>query len=840
MTTTNHVAPKGSDAPTPSFSNAGSLDGIFNPRTVAIIGGNEQPGTVGQKTLSALTGGEFRGSTFLVHPEQSSVSGIPVYPNLSAIPGKVDLVLAVTPPQEAPEIVAECVEKDVRGVVLISSDFGANGGDCAEAAQSMRAILKGSRTRVIGPRSLGVMNPLIGLNATPGLQMPIGGTVAFLSESAMLGRFVLDWSLKHIVGFSVFASLGTMLDVNWANLIDYFGRDPYTRTIAIQISSIGDARSLISAAREVSLNKPIIVIKTGRSDASIRAVGWASHCVLSDDDVLTAALRRVGVLQVDTLEDLFYAADALSKQPRPRGPRLMVVSNADGPGVLAADSVVQCGVEVAKPSAETREQLEQLLPGENRLDDVMGDGSAESYVKAVEVSAKDPNCDGLLLLMLPWAISDPQRTAALLLELRNTCATPILISYMGSAETPAAQETLLRACIPTFSSPGAAARVFNYMWRYSYDLQGLYETPILPADLDERAPQQVVHNLIDTARKAGQTSLTPAEARQILGTYGIPTLEYGTAEPSENSGYRAKLGCRIDSQFGPVLIFGSADRGKDVYGDLVIGLPPLNATLARRMLEQSKFYAALRNECDSTSILALEALLVRFSQLVAEQLWIKEFEIDPLLISRGHLFALGGRCELHGSDVSKDELPRPAIRPYPVQYVSSWTMKDGQSVTLRPIRAEDEPLMVKFHEGLSDRSVYLRYFQRMKLSTRTAHERLARVCFLDYDRELALLAEHRNPQTTERKIIAIATLAKLAPRSEGEVAVLISDDYHGQGLGKELIGRLVCFARDEGLQRVVASTMVENAGMCAIFEKLGFQLSTDFEEQLVDAKLVLE
>jgi acetyltransferase len=311
---------------------------------------------------------------------------------------------------------------------------------------------------------------------TPGLQMPIGGTVAFLSESVILGRLVLDWSLKHIVGFSAFASLGTMLDVSWANLIDYFGRDPSTRTIMLQISSIGDARSFISAAREVSLNKPIIVIKAGRDQASIRALGWRSRSVPSDDDVLSAAFDRVGVLQVDALEDLFYAADALSKQPRPKGPRLMVVSNADGPGVLAADSLVRSGVELAQPSDEACEQLQRLLPEQNRLDDVIGDGSAESYVRAVEIAAKDPNCDGLLLLMVPWALSDPQLTAELLIELRNT-AKPILISYMGSADTPAAQEALVRACIPTFFSPEAAAQVFHYMWRYSYDLQGLSKLP---------------------------------------------------------------------------------------------------------------------------------------------------------------------------------------------------------------------------------------------------------------------------------------------------------------------------------------------------------------------------
>ena len=840
MSTTNHSTPERRTAPRSSFGKAGSLDGIFNPRTVAIIGASEQPGTEGQKTLLALMGTELAGRTFVVQGEHSTALGKTTYASLSAVPEKIDLAVAVTVPEAAPDVLAECVEKGVKGVILISSDFGAPGGDRAEAVHRMRTILGGSRTRVIGPNSLGVMNPLIGLNATPGLQMPIGGTVALLSESPLLGRFVLDWSFKHIVGFSAFASLGTMLDVSWANLIDYFGRDPGTRAIVIQISSIGETRSLISAAREVSLNKPIIVTKAGRTDASIHAVGWASRCAVSDDEVLQAAFRRVGVLQVDTLEELFYAADALSKQPRPQGPRLMVVSNADGPGVLAADSIVRSGVEIAQPSGETREQLKQLLGRENRLEDVIGDGSPESYAKAVEVAAKDPNCDGLLLLMVPWALSDPQRTSELLVGLRDSCAKPILISYLGGAETPAAQETLARACFPTFSSPATAARIFHYMWRYSYDLQGLYETPILHHDHNENAHQRAVQKLIDAVRQKGQTSLTQSEAMQILAAYEILTAEPGSSFPRATVAFRAKVGSRIDPQFGPVLIFGPAGGGAEVYGDAAIGLPPLNATLARRMMEQGKFYGAMRRECRSTSIPELEALLVRFSHLIAEQPWIKELEINPLLIAGEHVVAVGARCEVHGPEVREDELAKPAIRPYPVQYVSPWTMKNGQSVTIRPIRAEDEPLMVKFHEGLSDRSVYLRYFQRVKLRTRTAHERLSRVCFLDYDREFALLAEHLDPQTKERKIIAVATLAKIPPRSEGEVAVLISDDHHGQGLGKELIGRLVGVARDEGLHRVTASTMMENLGMCAIFERLGFQLSTNFEEQLVDAKLVLE
>ncbi len=836
MNTTRRIESETAYSTERPFGNEAALDALFRPKSVAIIGANEQPNSVGHATLSALTQGEFGGSTFVVHPERSSLLGHATYPSLSAISAKVDLAIVVAAAESAPDLVAECVANKVKGVILLSSGFGPKGEE-ASAGERMRAVLAGSRTRVIGPKALGVMNPQFGLNATPGLPMLIGGTVAFVSESATLGRLVLDWSLKNIVGFSAFASIGNMLDVSWANLIDYFGRDPNTRTIMLQISSIGDARSFISAAREVALDKPILVIKAGRGGASVGAVGWRSRCVASDSDVLTAAFHRVGVLEVDTLEDLFYTAEALSKQPRPAGPRLMIVSNADGAAVLAADSVMEAGVEVAQPSPETRRQLEQLLPAEHQIDDVMGDGSAENFMQAVEVAAGDPNCDGLLLLMISWTLADPQGMAHRLLELQKQ-DKPILISYMGSAEMAAAQENLIRACIPTFTSPAAAARVFRYMWRYGYDLQGLYETPTLHAELGNTESLASVNALIDAARADGRTSLSVLEANKILAAYGIADGGWRSGD-MPGGGPWAKLGSRIDEQFGPVLMFGSADGGPGVYGAMVVGLPPLNATLARLMLQQSEFYRALLREHKLPSMPALETVLMRFSQLVAEQPWIKEFEIDRLLITRGQVLAVRSRCELHSPQTKQNELPMVAIRPYPVQYVSSWTMKNGQTVTIRPILAEDEPSMVKFHEGLSDHSVYLRYFQRVKLSTRTSHQRLSRVCFLDYDRELALLAEHCDSATGERRIIAVATLVKIPHKSEGELAVLVSDDYHRQGLGKELIGRMVHVAREEGLAKLTASTMIENAGMTTVFKKLGFQVFLNPEEELVEVVLAL-
>jgi acetyltransferase len=236
---------------------------------------------------------------------------------------------------------------------------------------------------------------------------------------------------------------------------------------------------------------------------------------------------------------------------------------------------------------------------------------------------------------------------------------------------------------------------------------------------------------------------------------------------------------------------------------------------------------------------ALEHLLVRFSQLVLEQPWIAEIDINPLLASPEHLLALDARIVLHGPAVTLDQLPKPAIRPYPLQYVSSWTMKNGNLVTIRPIRPEDEPLMVKFHETLSDRSVYLRYFYSLSLSRRVTHERLLRICFGDYDREMALVAENKDPNTGERRIIAVGRLNKLHASNEAEAAVLVSDQYQKLGLGKELFRRVVEIARDEKLSQVSAEVLPDNLAMQVIMKRLGFRLRRSEDLKSIRAYLDL-
>src|SRR5581483_2985646 len=275
-----------------------------------------------------------------------------------------------------------------------------------------------------------------------------------------------------------------------------------------------------------------------------------------------------------------------------------------------------------------------------------------------------------------------------------------------------------------------------------------------------------------------------------------------------------------------------------VFQDRALALPPLNTTLARRTMEQTRIFTALRGirGRKPVDLAALEQLLVRFSYLVVEQRWIREIDINPLVVSPERLTALDARVVLHGPEIGEEELPRLAIRPYPTQYVTSWKMKDGTPVTIRPIRPEDEPLLVRFHQTLSEESVYFRYFHMLNLSQRVAHERLTRMCFIDYDREMALVAEYSDPQAGSQ-ILGVGRFAKVAGSQEAECAVLVSDRFHGQGLGTELVKRLIEIGRCEGLRRITAQMLPNNQVMQAICRKLGFQFRQAAD--LVAAEIVL-
>ncbi len=893
------------------------LDVFFAPATVALIGATERRGSVGRTLLWNLISNPFNGSVFPVNPKRHNVLGIKAYPSIAAVPESVELAVVATPASTVPAVIGECAAAGVKAAIIISAGFRECGPAGLELEQQVLAQARRVKMRIIGPNCLGVMNPPTGLNATFATATARPGSVGFISQSGALCTAILDWSLRENVGFGAFVSIGSMLDVGWGDLINYLGDDPSTRSILLYMESIGNPRSFLSAAREVALSKPIIVIKAGRTEAAARAAASHTGALAGSDAVLDAAFRRCGVLRVNSIADLFYMAEALAKQPRPKGPRLVIVTNAGGPGVLAADALILHGGELAELSRETLESLDRLLPphwSHGNPIDVLGDADAERYAKTVEIASRDPASDGLLAILTPQAMTDPTQTAERLKAFARLDGKPILASWMGGVHVSAGEAILNRANIPTFPYPDTAVRAFQYMWRYSYNLRGLYETPQLPTETNERANGRLlVQGMIDEARRRGRTLLTELESKQLLAAYGIPTVKtcvatceddagrladeigypvvlklhsrtithktdvggvqlnladenavrraYRSIETSVSErsgaghflgvtvqpmikpgGYELILGSAIDPHFGPVLLFGAGGQLVEVLQDRALALPPLNTTLARRMMEQTRIFKALQGVRGRAAVNlgALEQLMVRFSQLVVEQRWIKEIDINPLIASPETLSALDARVVPHGPDVVENQLPALAIRPYPNQYVTGWQLKDGTPVTIRPIRPEDEPLMVKFHQALSEQSVYMRYFQPLRLDQRVAHERLTRICFIDYDREMALVAEAGYGDNGEREIVAVGRLSKEHSTNEAEVALLVSDTFQHRGLGTELLRRLIGIARQERLARITAEILPDNRDMLRLCEKLGFRLDREVGDPTVSAAIDLQ
>jgi acetyltransferase len=882
------------------------LDSLFNPRTVAVIGATETENSVGRTILQNLEQGGFDGAIYPINPKRDQVLGVKAYPSIGALPERADLAVIVTPAQTVPGVIRQCAEAGVPSAVIISAGFKEIGPAGAELERQVLAEANRGKMRVLGPNCLGVMRPHIGMNATFAAGMAWPGSVGFISQSGALCTAILDWSFRENVGFSAFVSVGSMLDVGWGDLIYHLGDDPHTKSIVIYMESIGDARSFLSAAREVALTKPIIVIKVGRTEAAAKAAASHTGSLTGSDEVLHAAFRRVGVLRVDTVGELFDMAEVLAKQPRPRGPRLAMVTNAGGPGVLATDMLITSGAEMAELSPTALNSLNQILPApwsHSNPVDILGDAGPARYAEAVKIVAGDPNNDGVLVILTPQAMTDPTGTASELKAFARLEGKPLLASWMGGPEVEAGEDILNRAGIPTFKYPDRAARAFYYMWRYSDNLRSLYQTPAAaPDSTDVHSRREKANALVQRARRAGRTLLTELESKQVLQAYGIPTVQTLVAGTCDEAlahaeqcgypvvlklhsetithktdvggvqlnlrtatavrkawktirksvtekagaehflgvtvqpmirleGYELILGSSPDSQFGPVLLFGAGGQLVEVFQDRALGLPPLNGTLARRLMERTKIYSALKGVRGRppVDLAALEQLLVRFSQLVVEQPWIAEIDINPLLASPDGLVALDARVVVHASDFPENRLPRPAIRPYPTQYISEWKLKDGTPVTLRPIRPEDEPLMVKFHQTLSEQSVYYRYFSQLKLPERIQHERLTRICFNDYDREIALVVDYHNPKMGAQEILGVGRLSKVHGSGEAEFALLVSDEYQSLGVGKHLLELLVGIGRHEKLQQIVGYILNENHAMQHIAREVGFELQHDPE-----------
>ncbi|WP_338814971.1 bifunctional acetate--CoA ligase family protein/GNAT family N-acetyltransferase [Bernardetia sp. Wsw4-3y2] len=911
----------------PSYDKS-KMEALFHPKTIAVIGASKRENSLGKRLFENLTLLDYKGEVFPVNPKYEEINGSVCYKRIEDIDEFIDLAIIITPAKTVAEIIRECGQANVKNALVLSAGFRETGEKGEEFEAEVLLEARKSGVRVIGTNSIGFIRPHLNLFATFSNQRPKEGSIGFVSQSGAMGEGVLDWGNSQNVGFSAFVSIGGMIDISWGDVIHYLGDDTRTKAIVLYMETINYARSFLSAAKEVSYSKPIIVLKTGKrqqieNDSSSQAVS-PIRFEIDEDLIFNAAFRRSGMLRVDTMAEVFFMVEVISKQPRPKGKNLAILTNANAPAQLATAMLTKGGGQLGQLSEKTIESLSEFLPKgwvyENPLD-LHQFATPELYEKATEVLLEDTAIDGLLVILAPQAVSKPTETAKNLLRFASLKKKPLLVSWMGGDTTKEGRKLLSKAGIPNFQYPDAAAHIFNYLWKYAYNLKGIYQTPRISDSMKKNPPNRVtVTQIIANARLEGRTILTEWEAKLILAAYNLPIVDTRLALSEDEAWQQAKaigkpvvlkvhshsiinksevggvrlylkeeqavrsayqeikknieervspneflgvtvqemnthdsiemlMGSKVDVQFGSIIFFGNGGKSLQYYQDRAVALPPLNATLARRAIEQTTIFKNLvkTEDLHEPTLILLEQSMVRFSQLIIEQPFIKEIYLNPISVSRTEgVSILDAVMILQPNEVKGEELIRLAIRPYPSEYEEKWILpKSKQQVLIRPIRPEDEPSMAEFHKKLSPQSVYFRFFHAVSLDQRTSHERLSRICFADYDRQITLIIEKEkeellNTNTTQNEIIGAIRIIKVHGTKEAEFGMTIVDGYQGEGLGFELLNRAVEVCRSEGIELLTADILSENRAMKRICEKLGFVMEYNSDEGTVKASLYIQ
>ncbi|MEE4263778.1 MAG: bifunctional acetate--CoA ligase family protein/GNAT family N-acetyltransferase [Desulfobacteraceae bacterium] len=501
-----------------------NMDKIFQPGSIAVVGASERKGSVGAALMRNLIERGFAGEIHPINPNHKKIYRRPACPSIKDLKAPVDLAVIATPIASAPQIVKECADAGVGGVIIIS----AGGKEIGKQGQQLEAAIKKeaaqSELRIIGPNCLGVVNSRAKLNASFANQKPIAGKMAFLSQSGAICSAILDLSIRENIGFSYFVSLGSMLDIEFGDMIDYLGGQPEVSSIVMYVESLTRFRNFMSAARAVSRVKPIIALKAGRSAAGALAAASHTGVLAGEDLVYDAALKRAGVLRVKTFEELFDCAELVAKQPKPRGPGLVIVTNAGGPGVMAADTLAEYGYGPVALSAETLKKLNEILPpywSRRNPIDMLGEATPELYRKVVEICLRAVEVNGILILSAPQALTDTAAAAAALVDLIRDAPIPVITSWIGGAAMQNGRDIFNRAGIPTFDTPERAVRAFIDIYRFSQNVEMLQEIPSrFPSEL--KFNRQKAQDLIKAGLDTENRLLTEMEAKELLAAYGIP------------------------------------------------------------------------------------------------------------------------------------------------------------------------------------------------------------------------------------------------------------------------------------------------------------------------------
>jgi len=513
-----------------------NLSHIFNPKRIAVIGASTREDSFGAKILHNLAD-TYKGTVYPVNAFRRTVQGMTAYPSVEKIPEKVDLAIVATPAHTVLQIVEECGKAGVSGVIITSAGYTETGTDSKTLEKQILEYKKTYGTRVIGPNSYGVIRPRINLYATFGKKTAIPGKIAFISQSAALCASALDWAAENQVGLSAVVSTGWMLDVDLGDLIDYFGMDPQTQSIVLYVESVKDARKFMSAARGFARTKPIVVVKAGRFQESRAPTVTHSGRMSGTDDVHDAAFRRVGVVRVEAISDLFNCAKALTMQPNPTGPNLTIITNAGGPGIMATDHLIARGGKLTRLTDESAESLKRVLPpycsAVNPLDG-FEDATPERFKQAMEICLNDANGNGVLILYTPQEATDPCTLAQIAVDFAKQTKRTLLVALTGEDERCCeARRILQRKGIPAFRTPEEAVSTFMYMWTYTQNLELLYQTPEeVEADLEIPT---FLKGVLRRAFCEGRHVLTLPESLRFLEAYKIPTAKTLVAVTAEEA-----------------------------------------------------------------------------------------------------------------------------------------------------------------------------------------------------------------------------------------------------------------------------------------------------------------
>jgi acetyltransferase len=883
------------------------LDSLFDPASVAVIGASPRRDSVGGTVWRNLVGGGFAGPLWPVNPGHATLGDVPCFADVAALPQAPELALICTPPASVPGLIKALGERGTRAAVVLTAGFD------AVQKQAMLDAAREHLLRILGPNCLGLLAPHIGLNASFAHVGAAAGQLAFVSQSGALVTALLDWAQARGVGFSHFVSLGEGADVDFGDMLDWLAADARAQAILLYVESISGARKFMSAARAAARNKPVIVVKAGRSAQGQAAAASHTGALAGSDAVFDAAVQRAGMLRVDTLQQLFDAAltlDRLAKgAPGIASDRLTIVTNGGGAGVMAADAAAAAGLTLAPLSDAAMSALNAALPpnwSHANPVDLIGDAPEARYLAAFDALLADPGAGMLLFTHAPTAIVPSARIAEALVPRLQPHATRIVSAWLGGDAVAEARTRFQDAGLACYDTPEQAVQAVSMLATWRAHQAQLLEMPSADAGegpFDIAAAQAV----IDAVLAEGRELLTEPEAKEVLAAAGIPVaatrqtsleideviaaaraigfpvaLKILSTEISHKSdvggvvldiGDEAALraavaamlvrvrerrpdaalqgfsvqamvkrsqaqelivGASLDPQFGPVILFGQGGTAVEVVADRALALPPLNRPLARALVERTRIARLMHGWRDVPPV-AMDAVLdtlVAVSRMLAALPAVVELDINPLLADAHGVVALDARVrvlpDVQGRAPAGEA--RFAIRPYPAALAETWDWQ-GQPVTVRPIRPEDEARHLAFLERLDPEDVRLRIFYSRRSIARSE---LARLTQIDYEREMAFIVVDAGGET-----LAVVRGLTDPDNVEAEFGIVVRSDLKGSGLGERLMLKLIAYHRSRGTQLLRADVLAENSRMLALAKGLGFEIGKRTTDGSRSIQLVL-